>query len=185
MSGKSTLMKAVGIAVYLAHLGFPVPATRMDTCILDGLMTTINLADNVNDGYSHFYSEVKRVKLVAEQINQSDRLLVIFDELFRGTNVKDAYDGSLRIIQALSRLNNGFFMVSTHIVEVAQALAAHAKISFNYLRINMHGERPVFDYQLRSGITDDRIGLWILQNEGVFELLAAKNSKTSSDEINP
>jgi len=113
------------------------------------------------------------------------KLLVIFDELFRGTNVKDAYDGSLRIIQALSGLNNGFFMVSTHIVEVAQALAAHAKISFNYLRINMDGERPVFDYQLRGGITDDRIGLWILQNEGVFELLAVKNSETGSDEINP
>ena len=181
MSGKSTLMKAVGIAVYLAHLGFPVPASRMNTCILDGLMTTINLADNINDGYSHFYSEVKRVKLVAEQINQSDRLLVIFDELFRGTNVKDAYDGSLRIIQALSELNNGFFMVSTHIVEVAQALATHAKISFNYLRTNVDGERPVFDYQLRSGITDDRIGLWILQNEGVFELLAAKNSGAKAD----
>jgi len=174
MSGKSTLMKAVGIAVYLAHLGFPVPASHMDTCVLDGLITTINLADNVNDGYSHFYSEVKRVKLVAQQINQSDRLLVIFDELFRGTNVKDAYDGSLRIIQALSGLDKGFFMISTHIVEVAHALSANGKISFGYLPTRMEEDKPVFDYQLRKGITDDRIGLWILQNEGVFELLAAK-----------
>ncbi|PPL01814.1 MutS-related protein [Parapedobacter indicus] len=174
MSGKSTLMKAVGIAVYLAHLGFPVPASHMDTCVLDGLITTINLADNVNDGYSHFYSEVKRVKLVAQQINQSDRLMVIFDELFRGTNVKDAYDGSLRIIQALSGLDKGFFMISTHIVEVAHALSANGKISFGYLPTRMEEDKPVFDYQLRKGITDDRIGLWILQNEGVFELLAAK-----------
>lgn len=171
MSGKSTLMKATGIAVYLAHIGFPVPASRMETCILDGLITTINLADNINDGYSHFYSEVKRVKLVAQQINQSDRLLVIFDELFRGTNIKDAYDGSLRIIQAFSGLDKGFFMVSTHIVEVAQALSTNGKIAFNYLPSRMEKERPVFDYQLRGGITDDRIGLWILQNEGIFELL--------------
>jgi len=175
MSGKSTLMKAVGIAVYLAHLGFPVPASRMETCILDGLITTINLADNVNDGYSHFYSEVKRIKLVAEQINQSHRLLVIFDELFRGTNVKDAYDGSLRIIQAFSGLNKGFFMVSTHIVEVAHALAANGKISFNYLPTRMEKDKPIFDYQLRKGVTDDRIGLWVLQSEGIFELLNVKN----------
>lgn len=177
MSGKSTLMKAVGIAVYLAHLGFPVPASRMDTCVLDGLITTINLADNVNDGYSHFYSEVKRVKLVAGQINQSDRLLVIFDELFRGTNVKDAYDGSLRIIQAFSNLNKGFFMISTHIAEVAQALSTDEKIAFNYLHTRMEKDKPQFDYQLRNGITDDRIGLWILQNEGVFDLLSAKNPR--------
>ncbi len=175
MSGKSTLMKAVGIAVYLAHLGFPVPASRMETCILDGLITTINLADNVNDGYSHFYSEVKRIKLVAEQINQSHRLLVIFDELFRGTNVKDAYDGSLSIIRAFSGLNKGFFMISTHIVEVAHALAANGKISFSYLPTRIEEDKPVFDYQLRKGVTDDRIGLWILQNEGIFGLLTAKN----------
>src|SRR3546814_20833413 len=75
-------------------LGFPVPATRMRTCVLDGLITTINLADNIGAGYSHFYTEVKRVKLVAERIQQTDRLLVIFDELFRGTNVKEAYERS-------------------------------------------------------------------------------------------
>lgn len=171
MSGKSTLMKAIGLAVYLAHLGFPVPAVRMQTCILDGLITTINLADNINEGYSHFYNEVKRVKLVAEQIRQSDRLLVIFDELFRGTNIKDAYDGSLRIVQALSELDKGFFVISTHIVEVAHALATNGKIKFNYLPAHIADGKPVFDYRLREGITDDRIGLWILENEGVFALL--------------
>ena len=174
MSGKSTLMKAVGIAVYLAHLGFPVPAAHMQLCLLDGLITTINLADNINEGYSHFYNEVKRVKLVAEQIHQTDRLLVIFDELFRGTNVKDAYEGSLRIAQAFAAINKGFFIISTHIVEVAQELAANKHIRFNYLPIDMVDGKPLFDYRVREGITDDRIGLWILENEGVFALLDGK-----------
>ncbi|MFB2118135.1 DNA mismatch repair protein [Parapedobacter sp. 2B3] len=174
MAGKSTLMKAVGIAVYLAHLGFPVPAVRMQTCLLNGLITTINLADNIGAGYSHFYTEVKRVKLVAERIQQTDRLLVIFDELFRGTNVKDAYEGSLRIVQAFAAINKGFFIISTHIVEAAQALAANQHISFYYLPIDMVDGKPVFDYRLRKGITDDRIGLWILENEGVFALLNNK-----------
>jgi len=177
MSGKSTLMKAVGIAVYLAHLGFPVPAARMQLCLLDGLITTINLADDINEGYSHFYNEVKRVKLVAERLSQTDRLLVIFDELFRGTNVKDAYEGSLRIAQAFVAINKGFFIVSTHIVEVAQELAANRHIRFDYLPIDMVDGKPVFDYRLRAGITDDRIGLWILENEGVFALLSPDRPK--------
>ncbi|MFC3199659.1 hypothetical protein ACFOET_18725 [Parapedobacter deserti] len=171
MSGKSTLMKAIGVAVYLAHLGFPVPARQMKTCVLSGLITTINLADSIHAGYSHFYHEVKRVKLVAEQIVQSDRLLVIFDELFRGTNVKDAHDSSLRVVQAFTALNKGFFIISTHIVEVAQALDANRQVVFSYLPTRMEAGRPVFDYRLRAGVTDDRIGLWILENEGVFKLL--------------
>jgi Mismatch repair ATPase (MutS family) len=171
MSGKSTLMKAIGIAVYLAHLGFPVPARRMKTCLMSGLITTINLADNLAAGYSHFYHEVKRVKLVAEQVSQHDRLLVIFDELFRGTNVKDAHDSSLRIAQAFSALEKGFFIISTHIVEVAEALQHDNSIVFSYLPTRMEAGQPVFDYQLRPGVTDGRIGMWILENEGVFKLL--------------
>jgi len=54
--------------------------------------------DNMNRGYSHFYSEVRRVKEVAMKLKEKNRLLVIFDELFRGTNVKDAFDASLLII---------------------------------------------------------------------------------------
>ncbi len=52
----------------------------------------------MNRGYSHFYSEVRRVKEVAMKLKEKNRLLVIFDELFRGTNVKDAFDASLLII---------------------------------------------------------------------------------------
>ena len=143
----------------------------MQTCVLDGLITTINLPDNFGAGYSHFYTEVKRVKFVAERIRQRDRLLVIFDELFRGTNVKDAYEGSLRVVQAFTDINKGFFIISTHIVEAAKDLATYKNIQFNYLPTEMINGKPVFDYRLREGITDDRIGLWILENEGVFSVL--------------
>jgi len=104
MSGKSTLLKAVGVAVYLSQLGFPVPAAEMQTTVFDGLITTINLSDDIDDGHSHFYKEVLRVKKVAEMINFSQSRFVIFDELFRGTNVKDAYDASLAIIAAFAKI---------------------------------------------------------------------------------
>ncbi|MCX2473459.1 hypothetical protein OQZ33_03855 [Pedobacter sp. MC2016-05] len=66
MAGKSSLLKSLGLTIYLSHLGFPVPAEEMKLSVLNGLVTTINLPDNINDGLSHYYTEVKRVKEVAE-----------------------------------------------------------------------------------------------------------------------
>lgn len=174
MSGKSTLMKAIGIAVYLAHLGFPVPARSMKTSVLQGMISGINLSDNLQSGYSHFYSEVKRIKLVGEKLSSSGRILAIFDELFKSTNVKDAYDGSLRIIQALLPINTSFFIVSTHILEIADELAGCESISFKHLKTKIHDNNFSFDYQLQDGISRDRVGLWILEREGVFNLFKRK-----------
>lgn len=55
----------------------------METGIWQGLVSTINLPDNLNEGFSHFYNEVLRVKYVAEKIKVSKNIFVIFDELFR------------------------------------------------------------------------------------------------------
>ncbi|HWS00810.1 MAG TPA: hypothetical protein VN249_09360, partial [Prolixibacteraceae bacterium] len=112
MAGKSTFLKTIGLLIYLAHLGFPVPSGKMKTTIFDGLFSTINLSDNLNLGYSHFYSEVKRVKEVVTKLNSERKLVVIFDELFRGTNVKDAYDGSMLIISALANVQGSLFFIS-------------------------------------------------------------------------
>ncbi len=62
--------------------------------IQDGMYTSINVPDNINLGYSHFYAEVLRVKKVAIEVSRDKRLIVIFDELFKGTNVKDAFDAT-------------------------------------------------------------------------------------------
>jgi len=62
MAGKSTFMKSFGIAVYLSHMGFPIAAKNMTISLQDGIYTSINVPDDLNAGYSHFYAEVLRVK---------------------------------------------------------------------------------------------------------------------------
>lgn len=177
MAGKSTLLKSAAICIYLAHLGFPVPAESMSFSVFYGLMTTINLSDNLNQGYSHFYNEVMRVKEVAVKVNANKPMVVIFDELFRGTNVKDAYDGSLAIVKAFSAIKDSFFMISTHIVEVATELIDHPGIDFNYMETNMKTGKPAFSYQLKKGITEERMGMWIIENEGIVEILKLKSER--------
>ncbi|WP_127124772.1 MutS-related protein [Pseudoflavitalea rhizosphaerae] len=172
MAGKSTFMKSLGIAVFLAHVGFPVPATHMRFSVCDGLLTTINLPDNLNMGYSHFYTEVLRVKKMATELEHAKNLFIIFDELFRGTNVKDAYEATVAITAAFASQSNCMFVVSTHIMEAGEKLMEEcSNIQFVYLPTLMEGSQPVYTRKLEQGITSDRHGMVIINNEGILDIL--------------
>jgi DNA mismatch repair protein MutS len=171
MAGKSTFLKAVGICVFLSQLGFPVPAQYMETSGFEGLVTTINVPDDIQEGNSHFYAEVSRVKHVAQQLNNRNNMVVIFDELFRGTNVKDAYDASLAVIKAFAKIKTSFFLVSTHIVEVAHELKVIENINFKFMETSFQNGYPKFSYQLQDGITEERLGMWIVTNEGIVDII--------------
>jgi DNA mismatch repair protein MutS len=167
MAGKSSVLKSLGLAIYLAHIGFPVPAKQMKTTIFDGLITTINLPDDINQGFSHYYSEVRRVKEVALKLAEHQRMFIIFDELFRGTNVIDAFDASLLIVSALCEIKKAVFLISTHIVELAEELKAFENITFKHMETIFENEKPIFTYQLREGVATERLGMFIVLNEGI------------------
>jgi DNA mismatch repair ATPase MutS len=173
MAGKSTFMKSLSIAMFLAHMGFPVAAKAMEFSVLDGIYTTINLPDNLGMGASHFYAEVLRTKKMATELKQGKRLFIVFDELFRGTNVKDAYEASIAIIKGFAQKRSSLFVISTHIIEAGEVLRqACSNIRFVYLPTRMNGTHPVYTYTLESGITDDRHGMIIVKNEGILDMLA-------------
>ncbi|MBL1408243.1 MutS-related protein [Sphingobacterium faecale] len=172
MAGKSTLMKSIGIAMYLAHMGFPVAAMHMSFAVREGIYTSINLPDNLNKGISHFYAEVLRIKKVSQELGQNKNLFIIIDELFRGTNVKDAYEATVAITSAFASKRNCMFIVSTHIMEAGDTLKKKCKnIKFVYLPTRMEGHKPVYTYTLEEGITEDRHGMIIVNNEGIIDLL--------------
>ncbi|MGN6421126.1 MAG: MutS-related protein [Pseudobacter sp.] len=173
MAGKSTLMKSIGIGLYLAHMGFPVAAESMQFSVREGLYTSINVADNISLGYSHFYAEVVRVKQAAEAAASGKRLMLMFDELFKGTNVKDAYDGTLAVTESFADYQDCLFIVSTHIIEVGEALKGKANIRFVYMPTIMDGVVPRYTYRLAEGITEDRQGMMIIRNEGILEMIQA------------
>lgn len=172
MAGKSTFMKAFGISVYLAHMGFPVPAKSMSFSVKEGMYTSINVPDDLNMGYSHFYAEVLRVKKIAEAVSAPKNLIVIFDELFKGTNVKDAYDATLAVSEVFAEHRNCFFIISTHIVEVGEALAQRCNnIVFTYMPTEMQGKIPVYTYRAKEGISSDRHGMMIIENERIIDII--------------
>ncbi|WP_104384120.1 hypothetical protein [Sphingobacterium sp. HMA12] len=169
MAGKSSLIKSIAIAVYLAHIGFPVPALTMETDVLDGLFTSININDNIDLGYSHFYNEGIRLKEIADQLQPQSNALIILDELFKGTNNDDASQAIFEVMKFFTEIDGPFAIVSSHIAELAEKLKKLDNIQFKKLTIEKDKEGlPFFTYKISEGVAYERLGMWLLNKSGVF-----------------
>lgn len=176
MSGKTTFMRSLGIAALLAHIGSAVPATKMTISFLQGIITNMHVEDNILLGESLFMAEVQRIKQTAYKVLEPQPHLVLMDELFKGTNVHDAYECTKAVVEGLLQHKHHIMVLSTHLYEVAQQFRDNAGISFGYFVTDLTVEGNYsFTYELKSGISNDRIGYRILQKEGVIKLLQGKD----------
>ncbi len=171
MAGKTTFLKALAVAVFLSHLGMGVPASAMKLTTFSSLFSSLNASDNLSIGYSYFYSEVLRVKKAAEILRQSRRSFMIFDELFKGTNVKDAYDGSLLVIEGLVQWNSSVFILSSHLLELEKEIQKQPNVFFKSFESSIIDGKPRFSFKMVDGVSDERLGLVILKNEKIDVLL--------------
>ncbi|HMX79555.1 MAG TPA: DNA mismatch repair protein MutS [Ferruginibacter sp.] len=171
MAGKSTFIKSVGVAVFLAHIGMGVPAKQLQLGFFDGMLSNINVVDNITRGESYFYNEVKRIKATISKISDGKRWLILIDELFKGTNVQDAMKCSSAVIEGLLKIQNSLFILSTHLYEIGDGLRKYPNISFRYFETTVTDEQLKFSYHLKEGISNDRLGYLILKREGVVEML--------------
>lgn len=171
MAGKSTFIKAVGSSAFLAHLGMGVPAQSMELSLFDGLLSNINVVDNIVKGESYFYNEVQRIKNTILKISDGRKWLILIDELFKGTNVQDAMKCSTVVIEGLIKIKDSLFILSTHLYEISEDLKNYPNIDFKYFETEVTNEKLYFNYQLRDGVSNDRLGYLILKNEKVIELL--------------
>ena len=150
MSGKSTLLRTVGINAVLAQAGAPVRAASLRLTPLR-LGATLRIQDSLQEGRSRFYAEITRVRALADLANGSTPLLFLLDELFHGTNSHDRLVGASGVLRSL--LNHGAIgLVTTHdlaLTSIARALAPRA--------VNVHfedwfeGNEIHFDYRMKPG----------------------------------
>ncbi|CAL1516488.1 MutS-related protein [Chitinophaga sp. MM2321] len=171
MAGKTTFIRAVGIAVFMAHIGMGVPAEQMELSFFHGISSNIQVQDNIFKGESYFYSEVLRIKNTIIQINNGKNWLVLIDEMFKGTNVEDAKNCSLAVIRGLLRSTNCLFILSTHLYEIADELRDEKRILFKYFESEVFDDNLHFTYLLKDGIAKEKIGYLILKREKVLDLL--------------
>ena len=165
MAGKSTTLKAITIAVWLAHCGLPVPARSMICPVFDGIYTSINLPDSLRDGRSHFMAEILRIKEVLQKATSGKRCLIILDEMFRGTNAQDAFEASVAVNELLRKYLHCSFLISTHILEYAKHFEKDSACSFYYMDSRIQNDQFICPYQLIEGISEAQVGYWLVRKE--------------------
>jgi hypothetical protein len=177
MSGKTTYLKSVAVAAYLAHLGMGVPAAAFRITPLDVLYTSLSPEDNVRAGMSYYLAEVRRVRDVAETLVGGKRALVLFDEMFKGTNVRDALEASRLVILGFAESRTAGFVVSSHLIELADDLGRQPSIAFACFPGDVRDGEAEYRFRLQPGISDQRLGLHLLRQEGVPQLLDSLQRK--------
>ena len=184
MAGKTTYLRAFATALYLGHLGMGVPANSFRFVPAQRLFSSISLSDDLRSGISYFRAEALRVKAIAQAIAQGYRVVTLMDEPFKGTNVKDALDATLAILERFASKEDCLFMFSSHLIELSEQLIAKGQIDCRYFEADEgegEGEGHLrFDYLLRPGVSNQRLGMRVLREEGVFELLDGKPASPKS-----
>lgn len=180
MAGKSTLLRSLGVIVLFAHLGLPVPAAHARLPLADRLVTSINAQDSLSRGESLYLAEVRRVREVVRAVASGETVIALLDEAFRGTNVMDALEAMGLLVDGLARAQAGFFLLASHLTEIARERAQHPRVSLWCMQVDAtedtRGEGVGFTYAFRRGVSDVRLGMRLLEREGVVSLLTAIGS---------
>jgi DNA mismatch repair ATPase MutS len=104
------------------------------------------------------------------------KYLVLIDELFKGTNIIDAMKCSTKVIEGLQALKQSFCILSTHLYEISEPLKVYPHIQFCYFETAVIGKTLLFNYTLKKGVSQDRLGFLILEREGVVDLIERINT---------
>lgn len=166
MSGKSTLLRAVGINTVLAMAGAPVRARRMRVTALQ-VGASIRVNDSLQEGSSRFYAEITRLRQIFDLAGREPKLLFLLDELLQGTNSKDRQIGAAGLLRALLE-RGGIGMVTTHDLALTELGATVGRAVENvHFQDELEQGRIYFDYKLRDGVVTKSNGLALMRSIGL------------------
>jgi ABC-type multidrug transport system fused ATPase/permease subunit len=167
MSGKSTFLKTIGMNMVMANAGGVVYARNFRAAPLR-VFCCIKISDSVTDGISYFYAEVKRLKNLLQELNDNNKIPVLFliDEIFRGTNNIERLTGSRSYIKEAVKLN-GTGLVSTHDLELSRLEEEITTVKNYHFREEASEGRMIFDYIIHPGPSPTTNALKIMKSEGL------------------
>ncbi|HXS89397.1 MAG TPA: hypothetical protein VN705_08620 [Steroidobacteraceae bacterium] len=166
MSGKSTLLRTVGINTVLAMAGAPVRAQRLRLSPLQ-VGANIRINDSLHEGSSRFYAEITRLRHLNELAAHTPPLLFLLDEVLQGTNSRDRFVGAQGVIRAL--LGRGSIgLVTTHDLALTEIdVAAGGRLRNLHFQDELRDGRMKFDFKLHEGIVTKSNGLELMRSIGL------------------
>ncbi|MFZ0590562.1 MAG: hypothetical protein WAM39_08775 [Bryobacteraceae bacterium] len=167
MSGKSTLLRTIGINTALALAGAPVRARALRISALR-IATSIHVADSLKEGESHFSAEISRIRQIVEIARASTPALFLIDELLQGTNSRDRLAGAQAILNRLMDLG-AIGLITTHDLALTNIATANPDRAANvHFEDQIVDGRMTFDYTLKPGVVEGSNALELMRLYGLI-----------------
>jgi DNA mismatch repair ATPase MutS len=166
MSGKSTFLRSLGINMVLTGIGSVVCASQANVHPLP-VLVSMRLSDSLSDSESYFFAEIKRLKQIMDELENSPAF-VLLDEILRGTNSDDKRNGTIEVVKKVIA-KKAIGAIATHDIEVCLTTNEYPNILTNKcFEVEIKNDELHFDYKLRNGICKNRSATFLMKKMGVI-----------------
>ncbi len=160
MAGKSTFLRTVSLSIVMANMGLCVCAESFQYNPIK-LITSMRTTDSLADDESYFFSELKRLKFIVDEI-KTDNYFIILDEILKGTNSTDKAIGSKKFVQKLVA-SNSTGIIATHDLSLCEIEQELTEIKNYYFDAEIINDELNFDYQLKNGVCKNMNASFLLK----------------------
>lgn len=166
MAGKSTFLRTVALHIVMANVGLPVCATRA-SYYPTKLITSMRTTDSLTDDESYFFSELKRLKYIVDEIKK-ERYFIILDEILKGTNSTDKAIGSRKFVDKLVA-SGATGIIATHDLSLCEAANDLKAVKNYYFDARIENDELIFDYTFKAGICQNMNASFLLKKMQIVE----------------
>jgi DNA mismatch repair ATPase MutS len=164
MAGKSTFLRTVSLAIIMANAGLPVCANNFRYTPIK-LITSMRTSDSLTDDESYFFSELKRLKMIIERVQQTEKpgdYFIILDEILKGTNSTDKAIGSRKFVERLVKLG-AMGIIATHDLSLCEIAKDLQEVKNHYFDAEIIDNELHFDYTFKDGICKNMNASFLLK----------------------
>lgn len=167
MAGKSTFLRSVGVNVVLALSGAPVCASEFH-CPLIGVRSGMRTADSLKEHQSYFYAELDRLKSIMDELRQGKPVLILLDEILKGTNSTDKQAGSVALVKQLVD-HPCLALIATHDLALGDLERQYPGKVRNYaFEASIENDQLFFDYKLKRGLAQKMNATFLMRKMGII-----------------
>ena len=167
MAGKSTFLRSLGVNVVLGLMGSPVCAEKFDCPLID-LRSGMRTADSLKENQSYFYAELDRLKSIMEELREGTPLLILLDEILKGTNSTDKQAGSIALVKQLVD-HPCLVLIATHDLALGDLERVHPGRVHNYsFEADIKNDQLFFDYRLKRGVAQTMNATFLMKKMGII-----------------
>ena len=168
MAGKSTYLRTVGCAYVMANTGLPVMAKSFVFSAAP-LFTSMRTTDSLQEGKSYFLSELERLAQLISMAKQERPMVVLLDEILKGTNSNDKASGSQSFVRQLMKYKVAG-MVATHDLSLCSITQDYPKMKNVHFAADIKGDDLSFDYRLKPGVCDTMNATFLMKKLGIIDV---------------